>query len=358
MDPRVPVTLLTGFLGAGKTTLLNAVLSDSTNGRIAVIVNEFGDEGLDHDLIETVEEDVILMQSGCICCSIRDDLSTTIAELIQKRDADQIAFDRIVIETTGLAEPGPILQTLSVNPLLMRTVRLDGMVTLADAVNGPTTLDAQFEAVSQAAMADLIVLSKTDLADPEQVVLFEARLRGLNPGAKIIHSVRGQGIVDQLWGLGGNHVDAKPEVAVAWASAPMDRHDPLANLTGLTAKPKATTKPFGHDARIGSASIILDDPIPDDVFDTWLETLIALRGPDILRIKGIVFLTGMEKPFVFHGVQHIFERPVPLDNWTGPDRRSRIVVIARDMSRPDLNRSLDMLKARRTEDTASLANTA
>lgn len=357
-DPRLPVTLLTGFLGAGKTTVLNAVLADASSGRIAVIVNEFGEAGVDHDLTLKVSEEIVLMQSGCLCCSLRGDQARTIADLLERRSAGELAFDRMVIETTGLADPGPILQTLTVDPFLMRNVRMDGVVTVADAANGPATLDAQFEAVSQAAMADLIVLSKTDLVAPENVIRFEERLRAINPGVRILHAVRGADVSGQIWGLSGLRFGAAPRDVLGWTRAPALSADPLANLSGLVS-PQPARMARGHDSRIGSASIILDDPIPDVVFDLWLDTLIGLRGPDILRVKGIVFLAGIDHPFVFHGVQHVFDPPLPLRDWPGTDRQSRIVVIARDLSRPELQRSLDMLRSRlpRTAPSKEVADT-
>jgi len=343
---RVPVTLLTGFLGAGKTTLLNALLTHQENGRIAVIVNEFGEAGLDHDLIETAKDDVVLVKSGCLCCTVRGELADTMAGLIARRDAGEFAFDRVVIETTGLAEPGPILQTLLVDRSLAQTTRMDGVVTLVDTANGAATLDVQFEAVSQAAIADLLILSKTDLVPPEEIIVLEERLRGLNPTAKIIHSVRGKGIVDQLWGLSGLRQGAANADVLAWTTGRKPQADPLANLSGFAPATQPINAFSPHDSRIGSASIVLDEPLKDAAFDKWLDTLIALRGNDILRIKGIVFLEGIDAPFVFHGVQNIFDPPVQMKDWPKDDRRSRIVVIGRDISEKELAYSFNMLTAR------------
>ncbi|MGV6812252.1 MAG: CobW family GTP-binding protein [Brevirhabdus sp.] len=344
-DSRVPVTLLTGFLGAGKTTVLNALLEDASSGRIAVIVNEFGDVGLDHDLIESSSEEVVLMGSGCLCCTVRGDLSRTILSLCARRGRGELDFDRIVVETTGLAEPGPILATLTSDPFLLRTARMDGVVTVADAANGPATLDAQFEAVSQAAVADLIVISKTDLVAPEQVIMFEERLRGLNPSAKLVRAVRGTGLAELTWGLSGLRRDVAPAEVLNWVKTTPTPANPLKNLSGLAPFSPDLAPISPHDSRIGSASITLEEPIEDEVFDTWLDTLIGLKGNDIMRVKGIVFLKGIETPFVFHGVGHVFDAPVPVKDWPGGDRTSRIVVIGRDITRLELQRSFDMLRA-------------
>ncbi|MBT8152580.1 GTP-binding protein [Epibacterium ulvae] len=346
-ETRLPVTLLTGFLGAGKSTLLNKVLSDGTSGRIAVVVNEFGEVGLDHDLIEATSEEVVLLTSGCICCSIQGDLAETLLDLVKRRDAGDLDFERIVIETTGLADPAPIQQTMLVDRTLTSIVYLDGVVTLVDAVNGQKTLDAQFEAVSQAATADLLLLTKTDLAQPEEIQSLRARLETLNTTAQMAEVAAAVSDPTMLWGLSGMRRDVTTIDALAWMSrdtAPAPAADPFANLSGLNLQPK--TESFSpHDARIASASITLDGPLEDVVFDKWLDTLVALKGRDLLRLKGIVFIKGMEHPFVFHGVQHIFDLPVPLKNWPKGDTTSRIVVIARDMTPAQLERSLDMLRA-------------
>jgi G3E family GTPase len=352
----MPVTLLTGFLGAGKTTLLNAILSDASAGRIAVIVNEFGEAGLDHDLMETSTDDVVLMQSGCLCCTVRGELADTVSDLFRRRENGDFDFDRIVIETTGLADPGPILQTLLVERYLAQRTRMDGIVTVVDAANGPQTLDDQFEAVSQVAMADLLVLSKADLVAPEQTMMLEERLRGLNATARIVHSVKGAGLGGKLWGLSGMRKGAVPTDVMTWTTGRKPVVDPLANLSGFAAPAPAQATLSNHDARIESASIILDDPISSEVFDNWLNTLVMLRGTDLLRVKGIVFLEDIEPPFVFHGVQHIFDPPVQIPDWPGPDRRSRIVVIAQNMTRNEIEHSLNMLRGKFLTPTESLVS--
>jgi G3E family GTPase len=350
-DTRFPVTLLTGFLGAGKTTLLNAILTNATGPRIAVIVNEFGEAGLDHDLIEAVDKDIVLMQSGCLCCSIRGDLSRTLQDLAARRHEDRLTFDRVVIETTGLADPAPILQIFLLDSYLAKNFRIDGVVTVVDAATGPDTLNRQFEAVSQVAMADLLVLSKTDLVSESTSWALKTRLRSLNPTADILRADRGVVPTTALWDLSGMRHQGLSDHAISWLT-PTAPVDPLDNLSGLVSFAASTALPPKHDARIRSASIILDDPIPAEAFDFWLDTLITLRGPNILRVKGIVHLIGIEMPFVFHGVQHLFDPPVPLNDWQGKTHQSRIVVIARDMTSAELTCSLDMLRARQIAKTA------
>jgi G3E family GTPase len=344
-DPRIPVTLLTGFLGAGKTTLLNAILSAKSGPKIAVIVNEFGAAGLDHDLIESVDEEVVLMQSGCLCCSIRGDLSRTLQNLVARQDAGQVSFERVVIETTGLADPAPILQTFLADPYLAKKFRMDGVVTVADAAAGPNTLDRHFEAVSQVAMADVIILGKADLVSQSESDAFEMRLRSLNQTADILKAERGDVPTTSLWNLSGMHKQEEPEQAMAWL-LPTKAPSALNNLSGFTQPMAKAPISHVHDARIGTASVVLEEPITVEAFDHWLDTLILLRGANILRVKGIVHLEDIETPFVFHGVQHLFDPPVPLHGWPVGNRQSRIVVIARDMTQAELAYSLDMLRAR------------
>ena len=266
-DTKIPLTILTGFLGAGKTTLLNAILSDSKNGRVAVIVNEFGEAGLDHHLIEKSTDDVVLMQSGCLCCSIRGDLPKTIDRLLRKNIRNEINFERIVIETTGLADPGPIMQTLLMDNVLASNIRLDGVVTVADAINGTSTLEKQFEAVSQAALADLIILSKTDIASPEQIQNLKNQLEKINPTSKIICSINGIGLQDEIWGLNALREKSNYNEVLSWTTGLEPKVTELKNLSGL-APAKSILKPaFNHDSKIESCSIILDNPISNTTFD-------------------------------------------------------------------------------------------
>lgn len=352
-DP-IPVTLLTGFLGAGKTTVLNRLLSDPQTERIAVVVNEFGDAGLDHDLIEAAAEDVVLMPGGCVCCSIRGDLSKTLISLLSRRVRNELAFDRVVIETTGLADPGPIHHTLLVDRVLASNYALDGTVTVVDAVLGAATLERHAEAEAQVAMADRIVVSKSDLAETTQIETLSRKLDRLNPTAPRIIADKGAIPAGSVFGLGAMRKPMTHDHALAWLAQPETAADLLSGISGIAHK-AAKPLPLSHhasDDRIQTASVTLTRPIPAEVFDFWLDTLIALRGPNILRLKGIVHIEDLPRPFVFHGVQHIFEPPVPLDGWPEGDQSSRVVIIARDIPRSDLEESLSLLQMRQTPGAA------
>ncbi|MBM3616781.1 MAG: GTP-binding protein [Alphaproteobacteria bacterium] len=368
MMSRIPLTLITGYLGAGKTTLLNALLRDASAGRIAVVVNEFGDVGLDHDLIVETTEETVLLSSGCMCCTVRGDLVQALEGLFERRSAGKLDFDRIVIETTGLADPAPILHTLIVTPGLGAALRLDGVVTVCDALNGPATLDAGFESVQQVAMADVLVLSKTDLVTPSQAERLRARLAALAPGARIVTATRGAVPVAELFGHGAPDMNGALPEAEAWVNAPAYALSslplpPLANppapfatgpthgLFGLAPAPRsslmtAIAPEAHHDDRISSVSMVFGDPIHPMMLDIWMETLIAARGPDILRLKAVIWADGFDTPFVIHGVQHIIDPPIRLARWTGEDRRSRVVIIGRDLPREALLESLEVLKTR------------
>ncbi|SPJ28726.1 CobW family GTP-binding protein [Falsiruegeria mediterranea] len=345
-EPRVPVTLLTGFLGVGKTTLLNNVLTHPDTGRVAVVVNEFGDAGLDHEIIEVTPEDITLLSSGCICCSLRGDLVEAIPNLLTRRERGELEFDRIVIETTGLADPSPIQRTLIMEPSLAKLIKLDGIVTLVDAVNGAKTLDAHFEAVSQATMADLIVLTKTDIAETAQIQHLRARLERLN-AARIIEVDEAVAQPALLWACSAIKQDAPQADVLTWLTPKPDtaKGDPFANLSGFAPSAPANVAVLSvHEGRIESASLVVDKPLDRQRLGIWLSDLIMGQGENILRVKGILFFKGEDTPTVFHCVQHTIEPPVQLKTWYGGDRRSKIVIIARDMSSSRLQSLLSAIE--------------
>jgi G3E family GTPase len=340
--------VITGFLGAGKTTLINRLLKDPDMVDTVVIINEFGEIGLDHLLMETVEDGMVLMQSGCLCCTIRGDLVNTLEGLLRKRDNGRITpFRRVLIETTGLADPAPILQTVMAHPYFGLRYNLEGVVTLVDAVNGMATLDTQPEALKQAAVADRLVLTKRDLVGNEEAVdLLCDRLRRLNPAAAILDSetvtaanlldcglydpatkapdvarwLRDEALLAELGRRAHRHADGTvhseaEDTEASSAARGQDRHDPNR-----------------HDASIRAHTFSTDKAIAAESFALFQDLLRTAHGPKLLRLKAIVKIAETpDNPAIIHGVQHVFHPPVVLDHWPDEDRRTRMVLITRDL---------------------------
>jgi G3E family GTPase len=345
-DERLPVSLLTGFLGSGKSTLLSKLLRRDDMDETAVVVNEFGEVGLDHALIAHSSENTVVLSSGCLCCTVRSDMVDTLRDLFLKRVRGEVPeFRRVVIETTGLADPAPILHTLMSDPLIAARYRLDGVVTTVDAVNGWATLDRQMESVKQAAVADRILLTKTDLADPARAAALGERLKRLNPAAPIVAVAHGEVAPDRLFGAGLFDPKRKTADVQAWLNAEAyaeqeHDHDHGHEHGHGHDHEHAAPDVNRHDARVGAFCLFVDEPFEWDRLAYWLDLLAAYRGEDLLRIKGLINVKGEDRPVAIHGVQNLFHPPAQLDAWPDADRRSRIVFITRDIDRATIEETL------------------
>jgi G3E family GTPase len=324
----IPLGVLTGFLGAGKTSLLNRLLHDQALAETAVIINEFGEIGLDHLLVKSIDDNMVLLQSGCLCCTLRGDLVNALENLLRDLDNGRIHFRRVMLETTGLADPAPVLQTAMAHPYLVMRFRLDGVIAVVDAINGGAALDEHIESVKQVAVADRIVLTKTDLIDsPERrgardVLL--ARLRALNPAATILDAAAGEATAARLIDCGLFDPARKNRDVARWLAeeAYAAQHEHHHHNHDRNR----------HDDRIGAVTLTAEAPIPGATFEMFIDLVRSLHGPKLLRMKGIVNIAeSPQRPLVIHGVQHVMHPPAYLEAWPDADRRSRIVIITRDL---------------------------
>jgi G3E family GTPase len=323
---RLPVSVITGFLGSGKTTLINKLVKRPEMNRVAVIVNELGEIGVDNDLVETSSEQMMLLNNGCLCCTLRTDLQETLRELfVKRRNGEVIGFERVIVETTGIADPAPVMQTLMTDSLLLDQFRLDCVVTLVDAVNSPGQLDSFAEPVKQVALADRLVVTKSDLAPSAQVEALERRLREINPRALLTRALNGEVDPAFLVDVGLTNTKSRLAEVERWLGVDDDGHH--------EDDGHGHHHHGRHTADITTFTLRFDKPFAWQAFTQTIDVLTALRGPDLLRVKGLVNVEGKPGPMVVQGVQHLFHPPIELAAWPSADHGTRLVFITRGIPR-------------------------
>lgn len=334
----IPVSILTGFLGSGKTTLLNRLLKDPSLTDTAVIINEFGEIGIDHLLVEQSSEGVIELSDGCLCCTVRGELVDTLSDLVDRLQTGRIkALKRVIIETTGLADPGPVLHAIMGHPVLMQAFRLDGVLATLDAVNGTASLDGHEEAVKQIAVADRIILTKTDLEESHAgAATLRARIAALNPGAEVLEAGDARTGYAALFECGLYNPDTKSADVRRWlkAEAYDDDHHGHDHACGADCghDHDDPAHKHRHDAAIRSFSLKHDRPVPFSAFEMFIDLLRSTHGDKLLRVKGIIEIEeDPERPFVIHGVQKIFHPPARLPAWPQGKRETLLVMIVKDL---------------------------
>jgi G3E family GTPase len=339
---RPPVSIITGFLGSGKTTLLNRLLQDPGMARAAVIINEFGEVALDHLLVATPNENTVLLANGCLCCTIRGDLVGTLADLLAKRGAGGVpAFDRVLVETTGLADPVPVLRTLASDEAIAPRLRPGAVITMVDAVNGERQLEDCPESVKQAAVADCLVVSKTDIAAPAAHARLRGRLARLNPGAQVLEAVRGAVAPGRLFGAALLDPAAEREAVERWLSE---------DAYAMGAPARAAGR---HGNGIHAFAVRHEAPVTGAGLAAWLSLMAALKGANLLRVKGIINVEG--NPVAVHVVQSVIHEPLTLESWPSADRSTRIVFITRGMAREEIESTLPALGLDASRRTAGAA---